>query len=174
MVAVLLAMVLERDYGFMKVCLSDYVRKEWAKINGKTEDEAKKAPRDQLQTVGNSLRYNNGNFDVSILAKMAYSDLEPQQKTGKFEFVFDSIRNMGEVEYFRTNVPDFYLISLDCVETDRWIRSQKSYQGNYDLFRENDKRYKNEEGLPYGQQVALCVDDADVIIRNDTRLIAQK
>ena len=32
---------------------------------------------------------------------------------------------------------------------------------------EDDSRDKNEEGIPHGQQVALCVDDADVIIRND-------
>jgi deoxycytidylate deaminase len=56
---------------------------------------------------------------------------------------------------------------VDCVEQDRWMRVQEKYERNYGAFKEDDRRDKNEEGLPHGQQVALCVDDADVLIIND-------
>ena len=163
-----LAAILERDYQFITVCLSDLVRLEWAKIHSATFEDAMNAPRGELQAVGNDLRYNNGIFLPSILAEWAYAILKSDGKTETPRLVFDSIRNMGEVEYLRKVFPDFYLIALDCVEAHRWMRKQDIYKGDYKTFKEDDCRDKNEEGLLYGQQVALCVDDADVIIRNDT------
>ncbi len=168
-----LAKVLERDYGFIVICLSDFVREEWRVIHKpKKLDDVNRATREELQTIGDNMRLKDGN---SVLAIKAYSKLvdklEKEKRIDPLKIVFDSIRNMGEVEYFRNIFSDFYLIALDCVESDRWARVQERYKGDYRAFIENDCRDKNEEGLSHGQQVALCVDDADVIIRNDNDLM---
>lgn len=47
------------------------------------------------------------------------------------------------------------------------MRVQESYGRSHKMFKKDDNRDRNEEGILHGQQVALCVDDADVLIRND-------
>jgi len=160
-----LAKVLERDFGFTVISLSDFVKEEWIKIHKPKTLDGNKATREELQTIGNTLRAKNNN---SVLAERAVAKIKELKKDNiPKNIAFDSIRNMGEVEYFRKVFSDFYLIALDCVEADRWSRVQEKYKGDYRSFLDNDQRDKNEEGVPNGQQVALCVDDSDVIIRND-------
>ena len=157
-----LAKVLKDDYGFETFCLSDSVREEWqAQNEGK---DIKNATREELQSVGNKLRYEKKH---AVLAEMAYDKAKAERKLKANRLVFDSIRNTTEVAYLRKMFPDFFLIAVDCLEPDRWMRVQETYGRDYRAFREDDRRDKNEEGIPYGQQVALCVDDADVLIRND-------
>lgn len=157
-----LAKVLERDFNFHTVCLSDFVKKKWAEENNK--ENAANAPREELQTTGNNMRFNDGN---DILAKKTYKQLVDKGTFESKKLLFDSIRNTSEIEFFRKKFPNFFLIAVDCVQQDRWKRVQEKYNGKFEKFSENDKRDKNEEGVSYGQQVALCVDDADVLIRND-------
>jgi len=156
-----LAEVLKDDYQFESFCLSDFVRENWCKETGK---DIKEASREELQATGNKLRSEKGNH---ILAEMAYRKAEESGKLDSKKLVFDSIRNTAEIEYFRIMFPNFFLIAVDCVEPDRWMRVQEVYGRDYSVFQEDDRRDKNEESLPYGQQVALCVDDADVLIIND-------
>lgn len=165
-----LAKVLKKDYNFVVICLSDLVRLQWAYKNRMNFEDAFTAPRRELQQVGNELRFNEGNYIPAILAEWAYIILKSNNQHGTSRLVIDSIRNIGEVEYLRSVFPDFYLIALDCYGDDRWNRVQSIYHGDYNSFKEDDGRDKNEEGLLYGQQVALCVDDADFIIRNDTEI----
>jgi deoxycytidylate deaminase/dephospho-CoA kinase len=162
-----LAKVLEKEYQFNIVCLSDLVRMEWSRKNNRTFEDSKNAPRKELQAIGNELRFNNGQYIPAILAEWAYAILKSENMQNS-RLVFDSIRNMGEVEYLRSVFPDFYLIAVNCYQDDRWERVQNIYNGNSNLFKDDDRRDKNEEGLLYGQQVALCGDDADFVIRNDT------
>ena len=157
-----LAKVLKQDYGFETFCLSDFVREKWHAEN--PDKDRKDASREELQAVGNKLRLEGGH---AILAEMAYEKAKKEKKLASKRLVFDSIRNTAEVAYFRRMFPDFFLIAVDCIEPNRWMRVQESYGRNYQIFNEDDRRDKNEEGIPYGQQVALCVDDADVLIRND-------
>ncbi len=157
-----LAKVLKEDYKFETFCLSDFVRQEWQAQN--KDKDIKDTSREELQSVGNKLRYEKGH---AVLAKMAYNKAKDEKKLMSQRLVFDSIRNTAEVAFFRKIFPDFFLIAVDCIEPDRWMRIQESYGRNYQVFKEDDRRDKNEEGIPHGQQVALCVDDADVLIRND-------
>ena len=53
-----------------------------------------------------------------------------------------------------------------CSQDERWKRIQKEYAGLHSDFTGDDERDKNEE-LPYGQQVQLCVDSADIVISNE-------
>jgi deoxycytidylate deaminase len=51
-----------------------------------------------------------------------------------------------------------------------WERVKPEYlakQLTEEDFDINDKRDKNEEGIPFGQQVMLCVDEADILLKND-------
>ena len=157
-----LAKVLKQDHEYEKFCLSDFVYEKWLADNeGKKITEA---PREELQAIGNKLRQDE---EKGILARKAYSRAKDKGKLKAKRLVFDSIRNTAEIEYFRKTFPDFFLIAVDCVEPHRWMRVQEKYGRDYQAFREDDRRDKNEEGISYGQQVALCVDDADVLIRND-------
>lgn len=157
-----LAKVLKQDYEFETYCLSDIVREKWHTEN--PDKDINDALREELQAVGNRLRLEEGHV---ILAKMAYDKTKEEKKLTSKRLAFDSIRNTAEVEYFRRFFPNFFLIAVDCIEPHRWLRVQEGYGRNYQVFLEDDRRDKNEEGIPYGQQVALCVDDADVLIRND-------
>jgi deoxycytidylate deaminase len=157
-----LAKVLKDDYGFDTFCLSDFVKDKWLEEHpGKKIDDA---PREDLQDVGNRLRSKRGHH---VLAQMACAEARKEGRFGSPRLVFDSIRNPAEIEYFRKTFPNFFLVAVDCVGQDRWMRVQTRYNGDYNAFKESDRRDKNEEGLPYGQQVALCVDDADILINND-------
>jgi deoxycytidylate deaminase len=84
--------------------------------------------------------------------------------------VIDSIRNLKEVEHLRKTYPNFFLIAVDSSPCFRWERLKLEFkkQGKTeDDFEEYDRRDKNEEWTTHGQQVELCVDDADLMIVND-------
>ena len=157
-----LAKVLKEDCNFETFCLSDYVREKWHDEN--PDKDIKDAPREELQAVGNKLRREKR---YAVLAEMAYNKAKEEKKLDSMRLVFDSIRNTSEVAFFRKMFSDFFLIAVDCIEPHRWMRVQEGYGRNYQIFKDDDRRDKNEEGIPHGQQVALCVDDADVLIRND-------
>jgi len=149
--------------GFTSVSLSQYVKDIWCKRTGKSIEEA---IRPELQDIGNELREKNGKGHLAQLAVT-----EAIEKTnGETPLVFDNIRNLGEVEYFRKEFPNFFLIALDCSPTVRWERVKERYRKlrrDEDDFEDDDRRDKYEEWTKHGQQVELCVDDADVLIDND-------
>jgi deoxycytidylate deaminase len=155
-----LAKVLHDKQKFEVMSLSKFVKEEWLKNHpGKNVDEAL---REELQDIGDYLRANKG---PQVLAEMAYIDAKNNGKLNQ-NLVFDSIRNTSEVDFLRKNFHNFFLIAVDCPEKDRWSRSQKRYLGNYLEFLKDEGRDRNEEGL-HGQQVSLCVDDADFLISNE-------
>ncbi len=160
------AKVLHKDFKFKIHSLSDIVKEEWSKQHG--GKSWKKARRYELQDVGNELRRKSK--EAAILAIRTVQEKTKKQDQNS-DLVFDSIRNSAEIEYLRKQFPNFFLIAVDCVESDRWERVRKSYEKfgqKYEDFKKDDERDKNEDGIVFGQQVALCVDDADVLIRNDT------
>ena len=88
-----------KRHGFYKIYLSDFVKKEWMTSHKvKTLEEVTNAPRDELQNIGNKLRVEHGN---AILADKSLSKIRDDGKVNYPRLVFDSIRNMGEVEFFR-------------------------------------------------------------------------
>lgn len=148
---------------FFRISLSDYVRESWRQKTGKPIEEATK---NQLQDMGNELREENGD---NYLATVAVKEISKKHKKKK-RIVIDSIRNLKEVEHFRINFPNFFLIAVDSSPCFRWERVKDDYRKHNqteDDFKKDDRRDKNEEWTRHGQQVELCVDDADVMIVND-------
>jgi len=152
------------ELGFEPFSLSKFVKDVWCKETGKPIEEAL---RENLQDVGDKLRGKNKRN--SYLAELAIGEANEKARENS-PLVFDNIRNIGEVDYFRKTFPNFFLIAVDCSPKIRWERVKKRYQDlglNENQFEEDDKRDKYDEKTKYGQQVELCVDDADVLIDND-------
>jgi len=156
--------VLEKYYSFKAYSLSQTLREEWPHL--KKEKPVEDALRSELQDLGNKLRKEKC---LSFLAEKTFEKVCKEENKNK-DLVFDSIRNLAEIAFFRAKFPNFYVIAVDCAEGDRWERVKGYYERNkltYADFRKDDERDKNEDGITYGQQVALCVDEADYLIRND-------
>jgi dCMP deaminase len=153
--------VLRDVFDFKVISLSGILREKWIEENPKKDPSAQ--PRSVLQDFGDKLRLDNG---TDYLAKEAYNKL---RGLGLYtnDAVFDSIRNLDEVIYLRNNLPEFYLIAVDSEKEDRWNRVSSLYKGDKVSFEQDDTRDKNEPGISHGQQVELCVDNADILIRND-------
>jgi deoxycytidylate deaminase len=150
--------------GFQAVSLSSYVKKAWEDRNKKAADLA---PRKELQDMGDELREKSGK--TYYLAELA---LQEARTKGNFEkpLVFDSIRNLGELQFLRKIFRNFFLFAVDCSPKNRWERVKRHYidlQLNENQFAIDDSRDKYDERTKYGQQVELCVDDADVLIDNE-------
>jgi dCMP deaminase len=156
--------VLIGNHEFVGFCLSDPINEEWLKSH--PGRDIKEATREEKQAIGNEMRTRKPHLNKT-LAFMAYETAKTAGKINSPFLVFDSIRNTAEVEFFRTVFPNFYLVAVDCVEEDRWLRVQEGYGRDHNAFLEDDRRDNNEEGLINGQQVSLCVDEADVLITNN-------
>ncbi|MCK4308346.1 hypothetical protein KAW50_08985 [candidate division WOR-3 bacterium] len=146
-----LSKVLELKHGFRCLKLSKEVRKK-ARELGYDENN-----REQLQDVGNQLRqkYRTNYLARAVLDKNVNAE----------RIIFHGIRNVGEVNEFR-KYPNFYLVAVDCSKDKRWSRLQHLYNGDKKQFDKQDKRDK-DEGLPYGQQVLKCVEEADILFLNN-------
>jgi deoxycytidylate deaminase len=157
--------VLEKRFKFKPYSLSQFLKDEWSRQHGGISAD-ENAPRGELQDLGNKLRKEKS---LSTLAEEAYTKVQ-QEGNQNENLVFDSIRNPAEIAFFRSVFPNFYVIAVDCTEADRWERVRPKYE-KYKMiktdFLKDDERDKNEDGIVHGQQVALCVDEADYLIRND-------
>jgi len=150
--------------GFEPFSLSRYVKDKWQR---KTGSPIEKAPRKELQDIGDEFRKTSGK--TYYLAELAAKEAQASAENDK-PLLFDNIRNIGEVEYLRKNYPNFFLIAVDCSPNIRWERVKKHYQDlgfNENQFEVDDKRDKYDERTKYGQSVDFCVDEADILIDND-------
>lgn len=150
--------------GFQVFSLSDLVKKEWKRTHqGKSIEEA---TRKELQDIGNYLRDKHG--DGFLAEEIVKEALEKTKN--KTPLIFDSIRNTAEIMMLRSKFRNFFLIAVDCSPEIRWERAKDGYRKlnltDYD-FEIDDERDKYEEGISHGQQVRLCVDQADLLIGND-------
>lgn len=145
---------------FHLVSLSDELRKEWT---SRTEREAS---RPELQRLGDELRQERGQ---SVLVDLAL-EREATQDSTVDRIVVDSIRNLGEVERLRDRFGyRFSLIAVLATPADRWERVGTEQYLDKSItqadFLDDDQRDRNEE-TPFGQQVELCIDAADIILNN--------
>jgi deoxycytidylate deaminase len=152
--------------------LSTFLREEAARRGENVET------RGDLQTLGDSIRKEQG---TQALAAMAVDHLRVSVETTNTTtsdqrssfLLIDGLRNLGEIRYLRARFPSrFWLFAIDAPAQVRWTRLRAEYEkrghGEREFLRD-DSRDQNEE-TPYGQQVELCVDEADVIILNDSDL----
>jgi len=99
---------------------------------------------------------------------MALEDAESREVKNQ-NIVFDSIRNTAEVEVFRREFHRFILITVVSSLEERWNRLKEQYESKHLTqrdFQGDDDRDANED-ISNGQQVRLCVDNADIAIRNE-------
>lgn len=150
--------VLREKYGFRSFSLSDIVRSEADKRG------IDKTNRMNLQTLGDELRKEYGsNYLATEVLKIATASNTTDR------LVFDGLKNFGEVQDFR-KYPNFYLIAVDCSKPIRWARLIKKdpVYKNLIKFEIEDDRDR-DEGLENGQQVQKCVDEADIILSNESQ-----
>jgi len=144
---------------FQVISLSQPLKEQWTSDKKRPADEA---PRGDLQDMGNLLA---GSESKHYLAELAWQRAEAAAEP---RVVFDGIKREDEVVFLREKYPNFCLIAVHCGREERWKRVKEVYQSrkltekDFDV---DDLRDQIEE-VPYGQQVSLCVDDADVVIDN--------
>jgi deoxycytidylate deaminase len=149
--------------GFHYVKLSSVIRKEWQVLH-----QNQTPTRSDLQKLGNELRVKNKN--PGILVQKCIEDLEALPD--KIEKIaIDGIRNLGEIKVLQNTFQlRFYLFAIQCKQSERWERIRASeYEPNgltEQHFAEDNERDRDQETV-YGQQVQLCIDQADVFIDND-------
>jgi deoxycytidylate deaminase len=149
--------------GFSLLKLSDPIKQEWERTHvGVTPT------RYDLQRLGDELRSSH---HTGILVERVLADFEgANQDSTEPKLVIDGIRNSGEVAYLRDRFGyRFTLVGVLAPNDARWDRIEGSAYTDRGLgladYLADDQRDKNEE-TPYGQQVELCLDRADILINN--------
>ncbi|MFP5319541.1 MAG: deaminase [Acidimicrobiia bacterium] len=149
---------LRHERGFELVRLSDVLRGLWTSAEPPT--------RRDLQRIGDDYRRQHGS---EALVQTALAELDAGAPTVD-RIVVDGIRNVGEVEALRNRFGyRFTLLAVLASPEDRWTRIEDDQYRDKGLgeadFMADDARDRNEE-TPYGQQVELCIDVADIFLNN--------
>jgi len=113
--------------------------------------------------MGNTFAGGQGRHVLAQIAWRAANKAKPGR------MVFDGIKREAEVRFFREKYPTFCLIAVQCGRDERWKRVGNTYRAqrlDENDFNLDDMRDQIEE-VPHGQQVSLCVDDADIVINNN-------
>jgi len=156
------AAILSDRLGYKSLRLSDLIREE-----GRRRPHRSKLQRQNLQALGNEIRRERN--DPGALARIAIQRLDSLGETND-KVVLDGIRNVGEIEVLRELFGhSCYTIALECPANQRFDRLQPIYGNDaraLDRFRTDNENDRDQEN-PFGQQVALCVDLADVLVIND-------
>lgn len=147
-------------YGYNRISLTESIRNKWKERNEQRVAKGESPSRKELQNLGDDLRKENGNDFLAQEASRIGVDHSL--------LVFDGIRNPKEVEFFRNHYPNFFLFTVWSPQDERWERVKEDYNGDQNQFEEDDNRDKNGD-VKFGQQVQLCVDQADLVLRNDER-----
>lgn len=156
------AMMLAEREKFERVRLSDLLMEEWRK-----QHPHKESIRPDLQALGNRIRQDARN--PGELMQRAIGRLEADQTTHN-RIVFDALRNVGEINALKQRFGyGFFLFALECPASERWERVKPIYERqNRNLVDFGyDNEHDRDDEQPYGQQVDLCVDRADVLLNND-------
>jgi len=160
-----LAEALRIHHEFEVFSLTTFLKSEWQQRCQAAGQAEREATRRELQDLGNELRESHGR---DTLARKAVEEAKKSGATGRI--VFDSIKNLGEVSFLRDSFRDFFLVVVQCSSPKRWKRVERRYkrQGlGFEDFESNDLRDQIEADLPHGQQVQICVDEADIVISNE-------
>ena len=89
--------------------------------------------------------------------------------------VIDGIRNYRELEEFRREFYNFFLVAVCAEQNERWERIREkeySVQGfdNFLQFNRDDLKDRGD-GHPWGQTVQKCVNQADYVFFNNEQLL---
>jgi dephospho-CoA kinase len=121
------------------------------------------ATRAQLQDEGNRLRKE---FGKKVLAERLLKKYSASSKS----LVIDGVRNLGEIDYLK-NHSKFFLIGVDAPLEARWNFTKKRKTSkdfiDYEAFVALNSRDQGLNESESGQQVGLCLVQADFLIYND-------
>ena len=127
-------------YNFYPITLSDILVEEALKRKGieknfRKDDEKVK---NFLSKFGKELRKETGREEI-----LAMKAVEKIRKLKLKKVCVDGFRCKREVEYFRKNFKDFYLISVKA-EKEKRIERRKKLDPNFDIkdFEEREERFK--------------------------------
>lgn len=139
--------------GFVKVSLSDVVR-EAVEARGLT------ATRDHLVETANELKSLHSQ---SYLAEEVYDRVSHSLDQ---RVVFDSIRNVSEVDFLRSK--GVYIIGIDAPIELRFERIQSRQRASdridFETFSAHDER--ENTGQSSGQHIHLALEHCDVVLQN--------
>ncbi|MBS3166866.1 dephospho-CoA kinase [Candidatus Woesearchaeota archaeon] len=142
--------------GFQRIVFSDILKDELIK-------RGIEITRENLQLMGDEFRKQG---DLNVLARKLL------EKITRENVVLDGIRNPGEVDYLKKN-SRFVLIGIDADEHTRFERTISRGDARdpktYREFRERDEKDRRSIN-PEGQQVDLCLQQADYKIFNNTTI----
>ncbi|MGV8151033.1 MAG: AAA family ATPase [Candidatus Woesearchaeota archaeon] len=147
-----------KQKGFTLQVLSAIIADELRK-------EGREVVRTSLQDKGNDLRAKlGGQALVELTLKKHQSYSTP--------LVIDGIRNLDEINYLRKRDDIiFYLIGVDAPIETRWNRINKRNRDidllDHDKFILDDARDRGFNEPLNGQQVGMCLVQADFLINND-------
>jgi deoxycytidylate deaminase len=148
--------------SYQYVSVSDGLRSEWA---SRYNSEA--PTRSDLQRLGDEIRRTEGGGAL-IDRAIAHANIDMDAP-----IVIESIKNVGEVHRLRRKFG--YRLLLVAILSDLDIRTKRLIPLYEQLgldpghLMDDDLRDRNEE-VPYGQEVELCIDLADIILLNNGRM----
>lgn len=151
--------ILQKE-GFDYITLSSMVREE-ARKRGVPEE------REKLMEIGNFMRSEDG---AGVLASRA---IEKIKASDCDKWIIDGIRNPAEIAELRKG-KDVHIVAVNAgrdVLVERIFR--RSRQSDPDVYAEIISRIERELGKGEsddGQQVAKCINDADIVIDNEGTL----
>jgi dephospho-CoA kinase len=143
-----------KAHGYSYFSLSDIIRNELSK-------DQREITRDNLIQKGNQLREKHG---ADILARRVLEKVEGRA-------VIDSIRNLTEIAYLRTQ-EGFILLAIDAPVEIRYkrakLRGRNESASTLEEFiaKEEEEMSQNEKG----QQLEECIRAADYRVTNEDSL----
>lgn len=122
--------------------------------------------RENMQNLGDELREKQGQ---GVLMKIFLDKIEKNEN-----YIVDSLRNAGEIDFLRNNISDFILIGVDAPQKMRFERILKRGKTSdpkiWEEFIKVDNRDFFDPENPKGQQVGKCLELTDYKIINDSSL----
>lgn len=160
--------ILEKEFGYCYISLSDILRDEYRAANGIESDVP--IDRSTMQNYGDSVRKKNG---ADYLSKKAAEKINGLSSSGTDKFVIDSIRNPEEVYYLKSQYVGFFVFGIFAEKNLRWERIQSTYSGNQAQFNADEKRDKGGDKIIHGQRVTDAFLTSDAIILNEAAIVNQ-
>jgi len=162
---------LRDERGFELLKLSDVIKSIWSE-----QGQTRQPTRTDLQKLGDDLRENSGG---SFLVDQALNKFwqKHSNRDEPRKIVIDGIRNVQEIKRLQDIYGyKFVLIAVLASFDDRWERIGSSAYRDMGLNQSNfiadDQRDSNED-TPFGQQVELCMDRADILLDNSAEVTLQ-
>ncbi len=127
--------------------------------------------RNVLQEYGNHVRSRDG---ANVLANKVLGKIGDEVAGGSITkdtlICIDSIRNPEEIKKLREAFPRFILVAVFAGHEKRWERVKTAYESKHDAFQDDEYKDQGSDEPAYGQRIADCFFEADVIISNDDEI----